>query len=47
MPDGGDRHLADDFLRGERYIKNTDATRRFLDTLPMRDTPRNRCGEAS
>ena len=35
----GDRHLADDFLHGERYLKNAQVTRRFLEALPMRDIP--------
>ncbi|MFY9912805.1 MAG: DUF169 domain-containing protein [Candidatus Sulfotelmatobacter sp.] len=35
----GDRHFADDFLHGERYLKNAQVTRRFLQTLPMRDIP--------
>src|SRR5512146_143872 len=34
-----DRRLSDDFLQGERYLKSSDVTRRFLDTLPMRDIP--------
>lgn len=32
-----DRRLADDFLHGERYLKDSNVTRRFLDSLPMRD----------
>lgn len=35
----GDRHLADDFLHGERYLKSAQVTRRFLEALPMRDIP--------
>ena len=35
----GDRHFADDFLHGERYLKTAQVTRRFLETLPMRDIP--------
>ncbi len=34
-----DRRLADDFLHGERYLKDSAVTRRFLNTLPMRDIP--------
>jgi hypothetical protein len=29
--------LAEDFLKGERYIKSPDDTRRFVESLPMRD----------
>ncbi|HEU5404387.1 MAG TPA: DUF169 domain-containing protein [Terriglobales bacterium] len=32
-----DRRLANDFLHGERYLKSSDVTRRFLDGLPMCD----------
>jgi COG2043 family uncharacterized protein len=35
----GDRRLADDFLHGERYLKDASVTGRFLDALPMRDIP--------
>ena len=35
---GGGR-MADDFLHGERYIKNPESTRRFVEALPMRDIP--------
>lgn len=35
----GDRGLADDFLHGERYLKDAEVTRRFLDALPMRSIP--------
>ncbi len=31
--------MADDFLRGERYLKDPETTRRFVDSLPMRDIP--------
>jgi len=34
-----DRHMADDFLLGERYLKTPEVTRRFLQSLPMRDIP--------
>jgi hypothetical protein len=29
--------MADDFLKGERYVKNPDDTQRFVDGLPMAD----------
>jgi hypothetical protein len=32
-----DRRMTDDFLYGERYLKNADVTRRFLEAIPMRD----------
>jgi hypothetical protein len=35
----GDRRLADDFLKGERYLKDAGVTKRFLETIPMRDIP--------
>ncbi len=35
----GARELANDFLLGERYVKDPDCTRRFVDSLPMRDIP--------
>jgi hypothetical protein len=35
----GDRRLADDFLHGERYLKDASVTKRFLETMPMRDIP--------
>lgn len=31
--------MADDFLKGERYIKSPEDTRRFVDNLPMCDIP--------
>jgi len=31
--------LADDFLKGERYIKDPEGTKRFLENLPLRDIP--------
>lgn len=34
-----DRHMADDFLLGERYLKTPEVTRRFLQSLPMCDIP--------
>jgi uncharacterized protein (DUF169 family) len=35
---GGGR-MAHDFLHGERYIKDSEGTRRFVEALPMRDVP--------
>ncbi len=35
----GDSHLADDFLKGERYLQSTETTERFLQAMPMRDIP--------
>lgn len=35
---GGER-IVDDFLYGERYVKDRESTRRFLEALPMRDIP--------
>ncbi len=29
--------MADDFLKGERYVKGPEEARRFVDSLPMRD----------
>jgi hypothetical protein len=34
---GSGKGMVDDFLLGERYLKNSEGTRRFLDALPMRD----------
>lgn len=31
--------MADDFLKGERYIKSPEDTHRFVDSLPMTDIP--------
>lgn len=39
MAGGVDRRLADDFLHGERYLKDATVTKRFLETMPMRDIP--------
>jgi len=39
MEVSGGRRMADDFLRGERYIKDPETTRRFVESLPMRDIP--------
>jgi hypothetical protein len=35
---GGGR-MTDDFLHGERYIKDPESTRRFVKALPMQDIP--------
>jgi hypothetical protein len=35
----GDRDMTDDFLHGERYLKNAEMTKRFLEAIPMRDIP--------
>lgn len=37
MAAGAGARLASDFLKGERYIKDAERTRRFIDSLPMRD----------
>jgi len=37
MKQGGGARLADDFLLGERYIKDQQKTQSFLDSMPMRD----------
>ncbi len=39
MASSGWGRMADDFLKGERYLKNPAATRRFLEALPMQDVP--------
>ena len=31
--------MADDFLKGERYLKTPQVTQRFLESVPMRDIP--------
>lgn len=38
MQSGGAR-FADDFLHGERYVKDPECTRTFVQTLPMREIP--------
>ncbi len=35
----GAARLADDFLFGERYVKDPECTRAFVQSLPMRDIP--------
>jgi uncharacterized protein (DUF169 family) len=39
MQASGQTRNSDDFLNGERYLKDPDSTHRFLDILPMRDIP--------
>lgn len=41
MVGSGDRRFADDFLQGERYLKDADTTRSFLATMPICDLPAN------
>lgn len=35
----GGRRMAEDFLKGEGYLKDAQATERFLEFVPMRDIP--------
>ncbi len=37
MAQAGAGQLADDFLRGERYVKDAECTRRFVESLPLCD----------
>jgi hypothetical protein len=39
MKSSGLGRLTDDFLKGERYIKSPEDTRRFLENLPIQDIP--------
>jgi hypothetical protein len=39
MRSSGYGRMSDDFLKGERYIKSPEGTRRFIESLPMRDIP--------
>lgn len=39
MQASGWGRMADDFLNGERYVKDPECTRRFVESLPMRDIP--------
>jgi uncharacterized protein (DUF169 family) len=39
MAGWGGARMADDFLEGERYLKDPQATERFLASVPMRDIP--------
>jgi hypothetical protein len=36
---GAGKRMADDFRLGERYLKTSEETKRFLGVLPMRDIP--------
>ncbi|HWR14376.1 MAG TPA: DUF169 domain-containing protein [Terriglobales bacterium] len=37
LQSGGGASLADDFLNGERYVKDPSCVEKFLDSMPMRD----------
>lgn len=39
MADAGAEHMADDFLNGERYLKNPARTAQFIQNLPITDIP--------
>jgi len=39
MRDSGFGRMADDFLEGERYVKNPKSAQRFVKSLPMQDIP--------
>ncbi len=39
LAQAGAAQLADDFLRGERYVKDPGCTKRFVQSLPMLDIP--------
>lgn len=39
MKAAGWGRMADDFLKGERYVKSAEDTRRFVQTLPIQDIP--------
>ncbi len=39
MAQAGVAQFADDFLFGERYVKDPECTRTFVQSLPMRDIP--------
>ncbi len=39
MKASGWGRMADDFLKGERYVKDPECTRRFVEALPMREVP--------
>jgi len=39
MKSSGYGRLADDFLKGERYLKRPEDAQRFIDALPIRDIP--------
>jgi uncharacterized protein (DUF169 family) len=37
MAEGGGSRLADQYLKGERYIQQPEAARKFVESLPIRD----------
>jgi uncharacterized protein (DUF169 family) len=39
LAQAGATQLADDFLLGERYVRDPECTKKFLQTLPIRDVP--------
>jgi uncharacterized protein (DUF169 family) len=39
LAQAGAAQLADDFLHGERYVKDSGCTKSFVQSLPMRDVP--------
>jgi hypothetical protein len=39
LASGAGKRLAEDFLEGERYLKNARTTERFVASMPMRDIP--------
>jgi hypothetical protein len=39
MKESGWGRMADDFLKGERYLKSPETTQHFLEVLPMREIP--------
>lgn len=41
MAEAGATHMADDFLRGERYLKNKERAAQFVQSLPIMDIPAN------
>ncbi len=36
----GDPEMTDDFLQGERYLKNAEVTKRFLGAMPLQNIPK-------
>jgi uncharacterized protein (DUF169 family) len=39
LKQSGGARMADDFLHGERYVKDPECTRRFVESMPMRHIP--------
>lgn len=39
MAEAGMREMAEEFLEGERYLKDAEATRRFVENMPIQDIP--------